>query len=188
MDCIASPSKAANLYAAEVFALVQEYKKAARYLKRQGEKLSPYTKQESDILNQISELNLVTGDQDANAVALRSYASFLLVRNCSPLSAKDKKKILAVAQTNYLLYLEKFSGVTELKLLPQEEIFLLKTFLDNGFDPILFLRLQELDPEGAKQIRIKAKELIEPPKTEQLKKLPKVSWEVTKKQADINLI
>jgi hypothetical protein len=134
-----SPSMEENLFTAQVLTLVQEYSLAADYLQRFGQKLRPYSKKESHQLKAIAS----SIDQDPNAKALRTYASYLLLKNGERSRAELNKAV-----ENFRYYLSNLKHATALKLAKEEEIFLLKTLLNRAFDPVFFLRLKELDPKS----------------------------------------
>ncbi len=132
-----------NLYAAEVFILTQSYQQAANYLRKFAFKLRPYSQKEADLLEHISHMHHTNKDQDPNAKALRTYASYLLLKN-----GKRSTSHLNLGAENLRYYLSNLQHVTALKLSKEEEIFLLKTLLDNAFDPVFYLRLKTLDPSA----------------------------------------
>lgn len=151
---LTSSSREANLYAAQIFTVVQQYDLASAHLKAYGSKLTPYTKEETDFLKQIASINQVTGDEDPQARALRTYASYLLIKNALTTSGDSlSNAFIGKAQENLLSYLQGIKGVSSLKIKPEEEIFLLKVILEKNFDPKLFLRLKELDPNSQAAIQ-----------------------------------
>jgi hypothetical protein len=147
-EVLASQSKKDCLYLAQVLTLNQEYVKAAGILRKYGEKLTPYTKDEAEILAALMDLRTVTGDGDGNALSLFVYAGYLLLKNgCSHNKQFYKIEYL---ETTYRSYLDKHANATVLKLTTKEEIFLLRDLLSNGEKNEIFLsRLRELSPEQA---------------------------------------
>lgn len=149
-----SSSKEANLYAAQLFTLVQEYALASQFLRSYGPKLNAYTAEEKELLKTISNMNRITSDEDPEARGLRTYASYLLIKNTLETSKntetalKDMFSLIDPAYGNIKGYLRGLKGITALKLSKEEEIYLLKTLLDSNFDPLLFLRLKELTPDA----------------------------------------
>jgi len=135
-----SPSQEENLYAAEVFMAAEEYTTAANYLRRFGPKMWPYAENELYRLKTIAQK---TEDVDPNAKAIRAYASYLVLKH-----GQGKESDLVQAAENFRYYLSNLKSVSALKLSREEEVFLLKTLLNHTFDPVFFLRLQELNPKA----------------------------------------
>lgn len=141
-----------RLFFATVQAVVQKYKEAAATLRKTGEKRGPYTENETKILQKLIDLDAVTADNSGNSICLRALGGYLLTRNSLnynyPLSAKIKDKI----RENYLEYLDHYRQITIPRLKSYEELLLLKQMIAEEWDPILFNRLQELDPAAASRV------------------------------------
>lgn len=150
---LTSRSLEANLYLVQTLLAAQEYEAAAQLLKRQGRKLSAYNKREAYILSEICSQQKATKDFDGNAASIRTYAGYLLLKNGSDHQKRYDQNLEAIAE-NALEYVNKYRNATFLHLEPHEEIFLLSTLLQEGFDPIAFLRLRELDPDAARAVVI----------------------------------
>lgn len=165
-----------NLYLAEVLTIAQEYNSSSRYLRKYGEKLTTYSKQEKTILQQMCSLEFkssvngnkdrsTTGDYDANACALRSYAGYLLLKNGHSNLDKDyyDNDIAEAIAFNYQEYLNRFHNVTALKFKKDEEIFLIKFLHELSqknnskikFKPSFYIRLQELNSQAARKLTFK---------------------------------
>lgn len=145
-----------------VLATAQEYKSAAHYLLKHGSKLTRYVKKEKKALKTLAKMGDITGDQSGNGLALQAYAVYLLARNAleHDIGAKSvySEKHVEVYQ-NYLAHL---NSATALKLTREEELFLLKFFLNNKYDPVLHVRAQKLDPEFARSIKIEQEPEFKP--------------------------
>lgn len=125
-----------NLYAAQIYALGEEYITSAKYLRHYGPKLLPYSEGELKGLQAIANLL----DPDPNAKSIRLYASYLILKN-----NQGKEADLKIAAKNFRLYLSSLKNISALKLSREEEIFLLKTLLNYSYDPVFYLRLEALD-------------------------------------------
>jgi len=143
-------AKKSNLFLSYVLTAAGEYVQAANYLKKYGTKLSAYTEEEKELLLKLASLDKANGDMDGNAIALRLYAGYLLLKN----SVDHNKPISSAVKSNLsnelIHYLALYQHVTELKLNTYEENFLLKFALETKYDTRLFIRLNELDPAFAK--------------------------------------
>lgn len=148
-----SNSEAACLYLSLVLSTVQQYTSAAHYLKKQGIKPGEFTRVEVEILNKINKN--ITGDESGDAIALRLFAAYLLIKN--------KNANPAYAISLYHKYLTKLNAVTALKLEPHEELHLLKAILSLGYDEGMYRRLLELDSSYAMEYS-KNKPIIKHPK------------------------
>lgn len=146
-----SRSVAANLYLALALTAVQEYRTAAFYLRRNGCKINSYSKLEIEILEQICKLKETTGDHDGNAAGIRTFAGFLLLKNGVQYH-RGNRQLLDFIFSSYSDYLNQYCNAVEMRLQPREEIFLLTNLLQHRFEPLLFLRLRELDPDAARTI------------------------------------
>lgn len=145
------PSKEAALYLAFVLTLVQKYEEAGFYLRRQGEKTTPYTQQEVSVLQQLIFLSGISGDESGSAAALYTYAGFLLLKN-GTYQSKMICPIEAVSE-KYDLYLKKYRNVSSLLTLTlQEEVFVLRVLLENQLNPLFLSRFRQIDPVQARQI------------------------------------
>lgn len=149
-----SQSREANLYLSYVASVAGEYKTAAFYLKKFGEKLSPYNPEEKKMIEKITNLTNITGDESANATAIKLYAKFLLIKNDLASNKEFPKDEVWNLIFLYWRYLDRYSNITVLKLAPQEELLLLKLVLNRQFAAPLYLRLKELDPTAARDIKI----------------------------------
>ncbi|PJD95658.1 MAG: hypothetical protein CK425_08120 [Parachlamydia sp.] len=143
-------AKKANLFLSYILTGAGEYAQAAHYLKKYGAKLSPYTEEEVALLTKLASLDLMTGDMDGNAIALRLYARYLLLKNCVDHNKPIPNGMEFNLTNELILYLAQFQHVTELKMNTYEESFLLKFALKEQYDTRLFIRLNELDPAFAK--------------------------------------
>lgn len=141
----------ANLYLVQVLTAVQDYRTAAMYLKKYGNKLSAYSDREMHILMQIGALKDATRNNEGNAAEIRVYADYLLFRNVSSYGLKSSKLAMAfqIAKENYANYLNHIKSSLEIRLEPHEEIFLVTLLLSgpDDFEPLFYLRLRELDPD-----------------------------------------
>lgn len=149
-----SKSASAKHHLGMVLSAVQEYDSAAHYLKH-GVKLTRYTEKEQESLNSIAEMSNIIGDQSGNGLALQTYAIYLLTRNALEHDVEAKEVYSEEHVETYKKYLAHLNHATALKLTREEEMFLLKFFLNNTYDPTLHVRLQKLDPKFAKTIEIK---------------------------------
>lgn len=151
-----SKARDANLYLAQVVGTAQEYKRAASYLRMAGAKLTAYTDEEARILHNISKTAEVTGDSSGNGIALQLYADYLLVKNALAHHCDVSKEDMGALRSHYALYAGHLSSVTVCKLLPAEELLIVKTLLSEKFDAALFKRLQNMAPSAARELRIPA--------------------------------
>lgn len=172
-DLLQSSSREANLYLVEIYNLVQSYELAGKYIRNHGLKLSPYSEKENEILKRITSSREITGDNDPNNRAVVIYSYYLLLKNAALKNQTLDSSLLNVAHREFSSYLSALRGISSITLTKYEEIFLLKTFLDKAFDPVLYLRLKELDPEG-----LKAKET--PKKWNYKEEKPAYSFQIIK--------
>lgn len=152
-----SKSIVSKYYLSLVLSAVQEYDSAAQYLLKFGSKLTRYTAKEQASLSSIAKMGAITGDESGNGLALQTYALYLLTRNALEHDvdlSKEKSEPQIGVYKNYLAHL---NNATALKLTKEEELFLLKFFLNKTYDPVLHLRLQKLDPQFAREIKIPKK-------------------------------
>lgn len=134
-------------YLAQIFTIAQKYTSAISILKKQGDKSTLYTKEEQSKLRSVIS-NEATGDWDPDAVALRTYAGFLLTKNTLLKGSGVESKDLEPLKTNYISYLRTIRHVTQLKLSREEELFILRTLLKNScWAPALSIRFKELSPQ-----------------------------------------
>lgn len=154
-DRLSSRSLEANLYLVQALLAVQEYEAAAYYLKQHGNKISMYSARETQMLIQISNQKAATGDCDANACAIRAYAGYLLLKNDANYHQRHLRAF-GIIKKNCQEYLDLYRNATVLKLKAHEEILLLTTILGEikHFDPLLYLRLRELDPAAARDLTL----------------------------------
>lgn len=127
-------SQEANLYLAQVLTLVQEYAKAAYYLKKYGEKLTKYSPQEKQILVNLRKIEKITGDTDPDATALRTYAGYLLQKNGHQLDLTE----------SYTQYLHQYKKIGSLRLEKDEELFILRGLIKKQASPPIAARYKEL--------------------------------------------
>lgn len=143
-----------NLFLAHVLITAQEYKKAAYYLRKYGEKLSHYSEKEAQTLAEMTNVDAVTGDMSGDGIILRLYADYLLMKNSlsnhRDISEDQFKKMRA----DFNLYMNHYRHATTLKLKREEELFLLKALLNDKFNAIHYLRLKELDPGYARTLNL----------------------------------
>lgn len=123
-----SKSREANLYLAEVFLLVQDYKQAAALLKQYGTKLRAYTPKEIEFLQKIANIHTVTGNIEGDAIGIEMYAAYLLEKNFSDFPKEEdlletSLQIKISLQENYDLYLDHLNTITVLKLTKEEELY-----------------------------------------------------------------
>ena len=157
---LASKSREANLYLAQVLNIAQEYQKAGDLLKKWGSKLSLYTPQETLVLDAISQSDLVTGDKSGNAAVIKLYASYQRIKNLLSHHYSPTQENIQSLNSCYHLYLAHFRHATIFKLKPEEEIFILKVLLSTEFNPSLYLRLKALDPVAAQKLEIPRQEKL----------------------------
>lgn len=150
-DKFVTKSLEANLYLIKVLIAVQEYESAAFYLKQYAGKITPYNAKEVQVLNDICQLKSITKDHHGNTAALTTYAGYLLLKNGANYH-KSYKLALNCTYSNYTDYLNQYRNATAIRLEPREEIFLLTTLLKKAFDPLMFLRLRELDLEASRAV------------------------------------
>lgn len=141
-----SHSRKSNLFLAYIFLSAGEYDSAAKHLKKYGQKLSLYTEEEKALLVRIANMDKMNGDEHANALSIRLYTYYLLLKNSIDHN-QQIPKCLQISPLNP--YLEKYHHVSELKLNKHEEAFLLKFALSKSFNAKQFIRLTELDPAYA---------------------------------------
>lgn len=120
-----SKSREANLYLAQILSMGREYKKAASYLKKYGEKLSNYSEWEEKSLKSITDIANITGDISGNAIALQLYAQYLLIHNDF---FHNRKVSIGNLQDLYGQYLSQYGNITVFKLKKEEEEFI-RSFL-----------------------------------------------------------
>lgn len=133
-------AKEAYLKLASTFLIHGEYEKAAHLLKRHGKKSTPYTSEESKILEEIVRCSTLNGDQSGEAMGIALYALHLLLE-WNPAEAQRLH-----LDTLYAKYLSRLPHVHILKLGKKEELFL----LDHCPPSQVFLRrFKELDPKKA---------------------------------------
>ncbi|CRX37687.1 DUF3638 domain-containing protein [Estrella lausannensis] len=147
-------SREANLHLAEVLATTQQYNKAVRLLNAVGDKLTPFTPAEKKSLENITHIEEVTGDKSGNAIAIRVLAHYLLFKNATFSHLEIAPGQLASLRGEYSLYLDHFNNLTAFKLSKDQEIFLLKALLEDQFEPAHYLRLKELDPVAAQDVKV----------------------------------
>lgn len=141
-----------RLFFAAVQALVQKYKEAASTLRKTGEKRGPYSENEKKILQQLISLDDVTADNCGNATFLRALGGYLLTRNALNYNYMVPKETTEKIRQNYLDYLNHYRQITIPGLKSYEELLLLKQMIEEEWNPILFNRLQELDPKEASKM------------------------------------
>ncbi|MBA3238120.1 MAG: DUF3638 domain-containing protein [Parachlamydiaceae bacterium] len=148
---LVSGTKKSNLFLSYIYSAVQEYGRAAKLLRKYAVKLSSYSNEEELLLSNIIDLGEIVGDSSGNGIAARTFATYLLIKNKTDHTQtvnKELRKCVAPLLSDYLSH---YSNITELKLTPEEEAFLIKFALNDKFDTKLFIRLEELDPSYAKQ-------------------------------------
>jgi len=149
-----SKSVESKYFLASVLGVSQEYTQAAANLKKFGQKLLPYSSDERKFLASIASIQKTTGDASGNGLALQLYSSYLLLRNGLDNNINVAEFTVDELSDLYQNYLAHYNNATALKLTPNEEIFLLKHILNEQFNPILYLRLQKLDPAYAQTLMI----------------------------------
>lgn len=153
---LVTKNPAEALRVAEILILSQKYASAASILDKAGQKLGLFDDAEQKILRTILEQENISGDFDANAIALRNYAGSLLVRNFK-MYGKDQelsKDDLTILQKIYAEYLSRFGNITTgLKLTIPDELLLIQTLNDKlkiAHDPLLATRLRELTKQESR--------------------------------------
>lgn len=138
---------------AEILVISQKYSSAALILEKVGQKLGLFDDGEQNALRTIMEQGNITGDLDANAIALRNYAGSLLVRNFQTYG-KDQKLNPSDLQTikdNYTEYLSRFGNITTgLRLTVPDELLLIRTLTQEKEVPLLATRLNELTKQESR--------------------------------------
>ena len=130
-----SKVREANLYLAEVSLLMQNYKQTAALLKMYSKKLRPYKPAEIEILQKIAQMNTVTGNIEGNAIGVQMYASYLLEENFKkfpPEKKEGEKEEKTHLAENYLLYLDHFNAIHELRLTAEEEQYVIRNLKQNS--------------------------------------------------------
>lgn len=119
-----------TLYLTLISAIGQNYIFATDLLKKIGQKLSAYSEKEKAILTQLANLTDYNGEQSSDSIAIRNYASFLLLKNGFYYDNKTIKPVLNQAFENYKFYLNRLSRLTLLPLTKEEEIFVISMLGD----------------------------------------------------------
>lgn len=138
-----------RLWLAQILTLVHKYPKAAKILRSQGEKVTPYTKNESDVLDRIIALNDFNGDNSGDGIGIRLYAVYLKIKNKQITNSLEKEDLSELA-SHYLAYLSHLNNVKALPLKPHEERFLCTLLMDTQQEvhyhnnPIIVARNQML--------------------------------------------
>ncbi|NGX41816.1 MAG: hypothetical protein K940chlam7_00090 [Chlamydiae bacterium] len=140
----------ANLYLASILTAVHEYDEAAKYMKKFGVKLTPYSTGELEALLTIVNIPEITGDGSGDGLALQLDAAYIILKNRTDHNLPIGSDLECLILLTYDKYLTHYHNATALKLKKEEELFLLKHFLRQVFDVKLFIRAKELDPEYAK--------------------------------------
>lgn len=166
-----------RLYLSMVQTLSQRYSEAIETLQRGGDKRGAYTSAEKILLEQFISLEEVSGDNCGNAFALRTYAGYLLCHNALSYQDQVSDEVLKAIRKNYINYLGHQKHITIPPLEIYQELTLLKTLLQQEWDPRLFNRLLELDSEAAKNVEL-ARKSTPPERKEQAKVTPKATIEV----------
>ena len=134
-------SKEGYFTLAQTLAVHHDYKKAAYYLRNYGKKLSAYSPNEIQALEEIVKISSITGDKSGEQGAIALYATYLLATN--KIRSPDAIKALPDLYTQYLLRL---SNITALRLSTDEELHILKSLLTQPLSPEFATRLFELNP------------------------------------------
>ena len=158
-----SHKREAAIYLAQVQALVKKYDSSAATLLNNAPKLGPYSSQEIEILEKFIKLQKATGDQSGNALALRCYAGYCLLSNALMYQREIEDDKFKLITQNYKGYLQHLHHATAIQLEPSEEVLLLKAILNKDFDPLLFVRLRQLDPEYSHKITISSRKGVDIP-------------------------
>lgn len=149
---LACPTVESRLYLAQVLTLVQKYDSAAILLLKPGIKLNAYTEGERKILEDLMALHNLTGDKSGNGWALRSFAAYCILNNSLAYQKELSEEVWKLAVENYKSYLKHLPHATALQLETSDERYLLKVLLERQFDPLLFVRLKQLDPAYAQTL------------------------------------
>lgn len=160
---LVSESKSSKLFLSYVYSSVQEYARAAKLLRKHAIKLSSYNKDEELLLSKIIDLGEIVGDSSANGIAARTFATCLLIKNQTDHTRTVPKELRESVAPLLNDYLSHYPNITELKLTPEEEAFLIKFVLNDKFDAKLFIRLEELDPSYARQYVVPLVEEVKKP-------------------------
>lgn len=134
-----TPSKEGMLLLALNLALAQKYTGAADTLRLMKEKLTPYSVEELEILNRLIDLKEFNKDISGNALAIRLYAVYLIMKNTQikgAVSTNDLGKYEKVFKD----YLAHRPNAVALLLTPNEENYLREQLLSK-FSPELRLTL-----------------------------------------------
>ena len=148
---IVSNSQHANLFLSYVLCIAQEYESAANYLRKFAPRLSAYTKEEEDVLQQIMAITGYIGDSSGEIISLRSYAAYLLVKNRIDHNREIPEELIEKVIPLVSDFMTHHRNITAFKFTREEEAFLLKFVLNREYKTVLFNRLNELDPISAQQ-------------------------------------
>lgn len=150
-----SSNRAGNIYLANALTHAGEFKRAYEFLKKYGFKLSSYTDEEKESLMQLINSQKVTGNGEAAANALRSYAGFLYLKNGLDHHVEMEKQEKDAVIGLYQSYLTHRHNSSINPFTTDEELFLVYHILseqkETPPDPLLIRRLGELEnnPEEA---------------------------------------
>lgn len=118
----------ARLWLAKIFALAQKHQRSAKILRGNGEKVTPYTARELDVLKKFETLEDFNGDKSGDGISIRLYALYLSAKNkqiTEKLDEEELKKLDSV----YRSYLSHLKNATALPLKRHEELYLCKLLL-----------------------------------------------------------
>ncbi len=118
------PSGAARFHLAMINLWNMDYTEAHKLLRGFGESLEPFTSDEVKHLTHIFDLKEASNDNDPRAIALNTYASYLLQKNAQDFSESPANEFNPSSE-GLSPYLEVIDKVGNIRLTRDEEIFLL---------------------------------------------------------------
>ncbi|MCB1149841.1 MAG: hypothetical protein KDK48_06710, partial [Chlamydiia bacterium] len=151
---LTSTKRENNLHLAYTLAAAQNSRQSAKLLTRYANKLSAFTPAERGALTKFLSIEKTTADETADTLILQTYAGIRLLKQ----PTKEDAKILDETVGRYTLWLKKKGLTTCMTPAKEDEVFLLKMALAKSTDAFLFNRLEELDPQAAKDIGYEAEE------------------------------
>lgn len=153
-DKLLTASRTGNIYLANALTHAGELRQAFDFLKKYGYKLSAYSEEEKESLRQLVSSQKVNQSGEVAAIALRSYAGYLYLKNCLDYHVEiqdDEKKAI---KELYEAYLMNHRSSPIKPFTADEELFIVYYILEKQKgatpNPVLIRRLVELrnDPDG----------------------------------------